>query len=414
MRVLYIHQYYATPSSNGGVRSYLISKALVEKGHNVEILTSSAFVPSHWELLPGWNLVIVDGVKVNILNLPYSNKASLFKRLLIFTQFSFRSTLKALSIKCDVVFASSTPLTVGIPGVLASKRHRVPLVFEVRDLWPEIPIAMGILKSPLLIYIARKFEKWVYFNSKRVIALSPGMLDGVVMAGYERNSVIVAPNACDLGLFNVSVREGSLFRSRHSWLGSRKLVVYTGTFGKVNNLSYLMDVAYATSKLEPDICFVLIGDGAEKEKLVDLAFKKGILKKNVFFLPSVTKEELPAILSASDVCVSTVLPLPELWNNSANKFFDGLAAGKPIAINHGGWQADIIDSNNIGVVMNHDDCDEGARALVELVSSPERLERACQGSRRLAIDEYSAEKMTSIVIELLEGVYVLKRGYGDG
>ena len=401
MRVLYIHQYYATPESNGGVRSYQISKALAKKGHNVEIITSSAFTPKHWKLKKGWNRRIIDGVKVSILKLPYSNKTSFLKRIWLFINFSCRSTFKALNIDCDVVFATSTPLTIAIPGVLASRKHRAPLVFEVRDLWPEIPIAMGIIKSRPLIYLAKILEKWAYRNSNQVIALSSGMRTGIEKADFPSNLIHEIPNFSDVELFGIDPMEGERFKKRYSWANGRKLAVYTGTFGKVNNLAYLVDVACFAKELDPSLCFVLIGDGAEKNMLQNMAEERGVLDSNLFFLPPVSKKDLPAILSASDICISTVLPIIELWHNSANKFFDALAAGRPLAINHYGWQAQIIQRHDVGLVMNPDDPQAGAAALVESLQNSSWTKTARRNARALASEVFSHDIMSSKVEKVL-------------
>lgn len=397
-RVLYLHQYYATPSSNGGIRSYLISKALVEKGYDVEIVTSSAFVPNSWELQPGWNVKYVEGVTVNILRLPYSNKTGFLKRIWLFIMFSVRATLKSLFINCDVVFASSTPLTISIPGVIASRWHGAPLVFEVRDLWPDVPIAMGVLRSKVLILVAKILEKWAYRNAAKIVALSPGMADGVLEVGY--GSTII-PNVSDVDFFDVDDSEGEKFRTQHSWAQRKKLVVYTGTFGKVNNLMYMVEVAQAMLDLDPLVCFVLVGDGAEAQMLKGAAIKKGLLAKNLYFLPPVGKNELPAILSAASVCVSTVLPIPELWNNSANKFFDALAAGKPIAINHYGWQAEILHNNHVGVVMEPQSPKKGAEALFKAMSSDDWLLNAQTEALHLAHNVYNVKRLTDSVEKVI-------------
>lgn len=178
MRILYLHQYFATPESNAGTRSYEMAKRFVKNGHNVTFVTSSAYLSSNYKVQKGWNLIEIDGIKLHVLHLDYSNKDSFIKRIFKFISFSARSTLKSLSIKADVVFATSTPLTIAIPGLIYSKLKRKPLVFEVRDLWPELPVASGVIKNKLVIKLASWLEKYTYRNSKRLIGLSPGMCRG--------------------------------------------------------------------------------------------------------------------------------------------------------------------------------------------------------------------------------------------
>ena len=151
--ILYLHQYFATPDSNGGTRSYELARRLVRSGHTVTVITSSAFLPKNWSLPNMWNYRELEGIRLIILKLPYSNKMSFFRRIGAFLRFSFYSTVKAFKVKVDLIFATSTPLTIAIPAVLASKKSGAPLVFEVRDLWPELPIAVGALKSPVIIWV---------------------------------------------------------------------------------------------------------------------------------------------------------------------------------------------------------------------------------------------------------------------
>src|SRR5690606_7968658 len=132
------------------------------------------------------------------------------------------------------VFASSTPLTIALPGVYAARPRRVPMVFEVRDLWPQVPIAMGALRNPLARCVARALERFAYRNATRVVALSPGMAEGVVSTGYPAEHVVTIPNSADLELFRPDESRARSFRQRHPELGSGKIVLYAGTLGLAN------------------------------------------------------------------------------------------------------------------------------------------------------------------------------------
>ncbi|WP_329958672.1 glycosyltransferase family 4 protein [Vibrio parahaemolyticus] len=202
MKVLYLHQYFATPSSNAGTRSYEMAKRLTANGHEVVFVTSSAYLSSDYKLGKGWNVLDIEGIKVHVLHLPYANTDSYMKRISKFLQFSIRASLKCLKIKSDVVLATSTPLTIAIPGILYSKIKRVPMVFEVRDLWPELPIAIGALKNPVVIKLALFLERLAYKNSKRLVGLSPGMCEGIIKQGINSENVILATNSCDTELFD--------------------------------------------------------------------------------------------------------------------------------------------------------------------------------------------------------------------
>jgi len=373
-------------------------------GHKVTMVTTSAFLPDEWCSKPGWNRHNIEGIDLHVYALPYSNRLPFYKRIWCFLRFSFAALRKVHSISCDVVFATSTPLTIAIPGVYASRQHKVPMVFEVRDLWPELPIAVGALRSPFVIYLARLLEKWAYRNSTRIVALSPGMAKGVEKQDYPNNCIYVIPNSCDRDLFEVPSERGELFREQFKWLGSSPLIVYTGTLGIINGVCYLVDVAHKMRILNPYVRFLVVGSGIEKEKVEQYAKEEGVWEKNFFMLPPVAKQDLPAILSAADIAVSLFLPIEAMWHNSANKFFDALASCTPVAINYGGWQADILRESGAGVVMDSADAKKGAMTLHKALADPEWVQNASKSAHILAMKRFDRDKLAAKFEKILSGV----------
>ncbi|MBI9069913.1 MAG: glycosyltransferase family 4 protein, partial [Salinivirgaceae bacterium] len=315
MNVLYLHQYFATPESNAGTRSYEMAKRLAAKGHEVTFVTTSAYLSNNYVLKAGWNEMEIDGIRLYVLHLSYSNKDSFIKRIFKFLQFSWLSTLKSLSIKSDVVFATSTPLTIAIPGLIYSKIKKTPLVFEIRDLWPELPVAVGAIKNPFVIKLAEWLEKYTYKNSARLIGLSPGMCDGIIRHGIAKDKVTLATNSCDTELFDVEKSLGESYKETNlGFLKGRKLVVYTGTFGLINNVGYLPELAKSMKEIDSKVCFVAIGDGMEKQTVIDKAAELNVLDKNLYILPPVPKTEIVKLLSAADMSISLFGPIPEMWH----------------------------------------------------------------------------------------------------
>jgi glycosyltransferase involved in cell wall biosynthesis len=199
MHILYLHQYFVPPDGSGGTRSYEMARRFVRAGHRVTLVTSTAFFPKHYNFDEPVTRVEFDGIDVRALHVPYSNHMRYRQRVAAFITFATRSALVASRIeRPDVVFATSTPLTIAVPGILAKVWHRRPMVFEVRDLWPELPIAMGALKNPIARAAAYVLERVAYTASNEVIALSPGMKDGVVRTGYPAQRVSVVSNRCDI------------------------------------------------------------------------------------------------------------------------------------------------------------------------------------------------------------------------
>jgi glycosyltransferase involved in cell wall biosynthesis len=388
MKILYLHQYFNTPKMSGGVRSYVFASRLVKAGHEVHMVTSDRNVEDEQ---PGWRYENVDGIHVHWYGLPYSNKFGFYKRALAFLKFSFAARSKAIKTGGDIVFATSTPLTIALPGVAAAKSLKIPLVFEVRDLWPELPIAIGALKNPLLIWCAKKLEQYAYANSDYVVALSPGMAQGVADCGFPNEKIVTIPNMSDVQRFRRNGDLSQAFREHYPELIGRKIVLYAGTLGALNGVSYFAEIASHAIKLDPSINFVVVGDGAERELLLEKARALGVLGKNLHYLGRVSKDEIAEFFSLATLGCSLFIDLPEMWHNSANKFFDTLAAGKPIMINHEGWQADELRETGAGVVVPPDDPQRSAQILLDFINNPDRIAAAESASRTLADKKYNAE-----------------------
>ena len=179
MRIIYLHQYFNTIEMPGSTRSYELSKRLVADGNEVKMITSKRDIYQSEKI----NWTNENGIDVFWIPISYSNKMSFFRRIISFLFFSYRSLKVILKIDADVIYASSTPLTIAVPAILYSKLKSKPMIFEVRDLWPEIPIAFGALKSPFAKFIAQSLEKLAYNNSEHIVALSKGMKEAIVKKG---------------------------------------------------------------------------------------------------------------------------------------------------------------------------------------------------------------------------------------
>jgi len=282
------------------------------------------------------------------------------------------------------------------------------MVFEVRDLWPELPIVVGALRNPVSKGLARFLEWLAYHCSAHVVALSPGMAEGVMRRGIPASRITVIPNSCDLELFDVPATYGDTFRAKHEWLGKRPLVVYAGTVGFINGLEYFVKLAKRVSEFDSVIRFLVVGKGKEERKVKETAESLGVLNKIFFMIPQIPKREMPYVLSAAAFGTSFFINLKEMWPNSANKFFDSLAAGRPIAINHEGWQADIIRRSGAGLVLDPVDIDKSAELLLQAIKNREWLEKAGRAARKLAREEFSREELAKRLENVLQMVLLKK------
>jgi glycosyltransferase involved in cell wall biosynthesis len=401
VRIVYLHQYFNTPAMSGSTRSYEMARRLVQAGHDVHVVTSDQR-DARTRGRRGWVQTEEAGIRVHWFNVPYANQMSNNSRIRAFARFAAQAAPKAARLDPDLVVATSTPLTIALPAVYSSRRRRVPMVFEVRDLWPELPIAVGALTNPIAIAGARWLERFAYCNAARIVALSPGMKDGIVNAGYPADQVSVIPNGCDLDLFEVDHAVSTEVRARYSWLGDRPLVVYAGTMGRINGVSYLARLAAATLSRDPNARFLVIGAGADAPNVRRTAEELGVLNRNFFMMPNVPKAEVPAILSAATIATSLFVDLKEMWANSANKFFDALAAKKPVAINYGGWHADLL-ANGAGLVFDPQNVEDGADKLVAVLRDQAWLRNASEAARSLS-EQFSRDRMARELEQVLYAV----------
>lgn len=388
MKILYLHQYFNTPSMPGGARSYEMARRLVQWGHEVHMITTDR--EGQEPRGNSWRETEEAGIHVHWTPIPYSNKMSYGERIRAFFAFSWRASRKAAEIGGDVVFATSTPLTIALPGVYASKKLKIPMVFEVRDLWPEVPIALGVLKNPLTKAGARWLERFAYNNSAHIVALAPGMKEHIVKTGYPEEKITVIPNGADVELFNIPKETGELLRNRYPWLGDRPLVVSAGTLGMVNGTERLVDLAAELQERTPDIRFAIIGSGKAEETIRRYAREKGVLDTTLFMLGQIPKTEVPAWLSAATVC-AIFYDGPEIvWRDSVpNKFFDCLAAGKPFISNIRGWSQIEAERHGAGIILDMNTPSEASEALSSFLNNEEKLSAASQAANRLAHGKFN-------------------------
>ena len=410
MRILYLHQYFVRPVDPGGTRSYEFARRLVDAGHGVDMVTTDW----HWgggsrpeddrSVASGFVRRDIDGIRVHAMRLPYDTHLSYAARMRIFLKFARSAGRHGRDLDYDVVFATSTPLTVALPAVRLARLRRVPFVFEVRDLWPDIPIAIGAIRNRLLIAAARRLEGFAYTNASRIVVLSSAMRDVLLSKDVSPEKLVVIPNGCDLGLFDPNRPAMHLMAPRFHELDHHPLVIYAGSIGMINDLDYLVRVADEVRRLNDRIRFVVFGDGANVDAVRRSASERGLLDRTWFMRAPVSKQEMASILPMADLAVSVFADVPVMNTNSANKFFDALAAGTAVAINYGGWQAELIKRHEAGLVLPATDAGAAARILVDFLGDAPRVERAGRNARRLAESEFDRDKQAALLIRTLEAV----------
>lgn len=340
--ILYIHQYFRLPEHGGSTRSYWIAKAMIERGYNVTMLTSTQ------DGLLSKGLTVVDGIRVHALDVKYSQQMSVPRRVVSFIMFMFKSTMFSLrQKKVDLVYSTSTPLTVAIPALILKGVKKCRFIFEVRDLWPSVPIQMGAINNKILIAMLYWFERFVYIKADYIVALSPGMAEGVAKYGFG-NKVSVIPNMAKTDVFR-PMRLGDDIYGSFSLRRDSVKIVHFGAMGTANGLLSLIkafEVIATCNRYE----LVLVGEGSEKKKLENYVKDKKI--QNVHFMGNQSLHRTAEIVNCCHYSFVSFLDLPILYTNSPNKLFDSLSAGKPVIVNSAGWTKDLVEENNCGFYVD--------------------------------------------------------------
>ena len=383
MKLLYIHQYFRFPDQPGGTRSYDLATSFVKKGIQVTVISGTTNGTNSCEK---WSVFERAGIKFYILYCPYENKMSFKRRVYSFLYFMWNATVKVLQINCDCVLATSTPLTVAIPALVMKWIKKKPYVFEARDVWPEVPIRMGFIKNMIAKKILYWFEKVVYKNAAAIVPLSRGM-DRDIKTRYPNNKSVVITNISEISRF----ADISNVVHIDMPLDDKKIILYAGTIGIANGVNYIVDLAHETLKKDPNIFYLVFGHGKEKEKILKYSKEQGVLNNNFFMFEPVKKNELPYLYSIATVGFSSFIDNSILWDNSANKYFDTLAASKPIVINYKGWQAEDIKKYDVGYILPPRINKDEANNFVLYINDTEKLKRQSINAHSLAVREYSLE-----------------------
>lgn len=403
MRILYFHQHFKTPAVAGGTRSYEMAQRLIARGNAVTMVcgkTDDLGLPLATR--NGMRRGDIDGIDVIQLDVPYSNYDGILKRSLVFLRFAWQSVRLALNEPYDVLFATSTPLTAGLPGIVMKLLGRKkPFVFEVRDLWPELPKALG-MKNPFLLG-GMSILEWLSYNlADACVGLSPGICEGITRRCRKKKPIAMIPNSCDLEIF----KPGRRSDLKLDGIADTDLVaVFTGAHGIANGLDAVLDAAAELIKRgRTDIRLLFIGDGKMKPDLMKRVEIEGL--SNCRFLDPMPKRKLNALVASVDVGLMILADVPAFYyGTSPNKFFDYIASGLPVLNNYPGWLADLIARHGCGMVVPPRNPAAFADALAALAADPAKRAEMGRNARILAEKEFNRDQLGNRLVDLLEAVH---------
>lgn len=344
MHIVYLHQYFCPPEGSGNNRSYEFAKEWAKK-HKVTVITTKAYFPKHYfdthTFKNGICELNIDDIHVKVLNIEYSHSMNYMQRVKAFVKYAFYALQYVKHIPdTDIIYASSTPLSVGWIAYQMYKKQKIPYFFEAVDLWPDVPVEMGIIRNPLLKKWLYTWEKKIYDHATAIITLSQGMTDRIIKKGVPKNKVYTIPNGTNTDFFKpCSAEEKKKHKENLGFKENSIIALYSGTVGRANGVQHLVEIARLAKEDNLQVKFVILGTGNRIQNIKSLT--KYYELKNIYFYETVPKAEILPYLYASDIGMITFESYPILNTNSANKFFDYLAVGLPICANYEGWQADI-------------------------------------------------------------------------
>ncbi|KAF0109074.1 MAG: putative glycosyltransferase [Anaerolineaceae bacterium] len=389
MHILLIHQAFAALDEPGGTRHHEFARTLAARGHRVTVIASrvsyltggkSSPFTIHHSPQENENITILRAYTYSALH------KSFVHRVFAFVSFMVSSFFIGLGVQnVDVVWGTSPPIFQGFTAWLLARLKGARFLFEVRDLWPKFAIAVGVLKSPLLIRMSHWLERFLYRRADRLVVNSPGFISHVTERGAR--TVDLVPNGADPDMFDPS-DDGASFRTRHR-LTDRFVVLYAGAHGLSNDLGVALEAAKMLQEVTvtSKVTVTFLGDGKEKANLEKQAERLGLT--NVLFLPPVPKNEMAAALAGADACLAILKPLEEYKTTYPNKVFDYMAAGRPVALAIDGVIREVVEAADCGIFAQPGDPSALAEAIRILAADKEKSRRMGLAGREYLEEHFS-------------------------
>ena len=409
MRILFISQYFPPEMGAPAARVYELSRHWVEQGHEVTVLTG---FPNHptGTLHPGyhskWKQLLykedVHGIQVvRVWLLPFPNRKA-FERILNYSSYWFSSSLAGIFLsRPDVVVATSPQLLVGITGWWLAKVNRVPFVFDVRDLWPESLVGVGVAQKDSALYkTLESTAKFLYRHCDRLVVVTQAFQDHLV-GNWEipAKKISIVENGVETEIFTPQGRDG--IRREYS-LAGRFIVSYIGTLGMAHGLDTLLETARRLQSQIPEIAFLLVGEGAEKERLSALATKRGL--NNLIFLGEQRRELIPAVIRASDVCLVLLKKRDIFKTVIPTKMLEFMSCGRPVIVAVDGQAREIVENAQAGLYVEPENAQALASAILKLHSDRGLCRSFGDNGRRWITDHLSRRDTAEKYLEVLKRV----------
>ena len=370
MNVLLVYQSFIEKDEGGGIRFNEMLRFWESQGHSTTVLAGmihhyTGNKPEQYKGKYTYTDHYSDKITVIRCHTAKAYSKGFLGRLGGYFSFVFSSIYAGLfkaKGSFDLLLVTSPPLFVAISAIVISRLRRIPMVFEVRDLWPESAIDTGVVNNKWLIRFSYWFERQVYRMSKRINVLTPAFRDALIAKGVPPEKIFFIPNAADFSVAEKSLEhfDRQTFRAEQGWT-DKFVALYVGAHGRANHLIQLLDVAEKL-KHEEKIRICLVGDGMEKEMLVENAQKRGL--NNVQFVPYLPKSEIFKWIKAADVGVACLKKVDTFKTIYSNKTFDYMSCRIPILMCIDGVSRALVEESGCGIFAEPENIETITETLV--------------------------------------------------
>ena len=396
MHVAVFSQYHTNPDCPATSRHYTLLAHLA-KTHRVTLLTTPAWKGQRLTREFAW---VPEGVEIREAAIPYENRMGAARRALAFAQYAGWAVREGLRMeKPDVIWGISTPLTAAWAAAQVARRRRVPWVFEVQDLWPAFPIAMGAVPTALARQQLYHMEKRLYQSASHILPLSPDMARYVTDLGIPPEKIITVLNGTDLELAARATPEAVAKLRQAQGLAGKRVILYAGTFGRANDMPTLVAAAEAMAAVDSDAVWLFLGHGYF-EPLVAAAAARW--PGRIRLVGGQARHEVFAWFALASVSVVSFLGLPVLDSNSPAKLYDSLAVGTPVVVTNAGWTKILVEQHACGWYVPAGNALALVARLREVLNNPAQLAAAGINGKALAAREFDRQQLAMRVQRILE------------
>jgi glycosyltransferase involved in cell wall biosynthesis len=403
MLTILIHQAFVSKDEPGGTRHYELGRRLVASGQRLTVVASDVSYHTGKRTVPRTRLMTEsneDGIRILRAYTYSALHKSYFSRVISFLTFMTTSVVAGVSAGTpDLVMGTTPPIFQAISAWVLSVLRRRPFLLEVRDLWPEFAIDIGLLKSPILIGLARWLENFLYSRADHLLVNSPAYREYLIRKGIDPEKISFIPNGVDPDMFDPGLR-ADRFRLQFQLQG-KFVATYAGAIGMANDIDVLLGAAEALKERD-EIHILVVGDGKERKRLEGEARKLGL--KNITFAGSFPKSQMEEVLAASDACIAILRNIPMFTTTYPNKVFDYMASGRPIVLAIDGVIRDVVEAAHGGIFVQPGDPQAVAQALIQLADDPEQARKMGLNARAYVVEHFNRDDHARQFADLISHV----------